>query len=79
MDSAKWYYLKSGRQRGAMDAGDLQGLLQSGALPPARWFGPLPRKTGCPPTPAPSKPAAPPLEVVRLEKRAGSPCLASWP
>ena len=34
MDSAKWYYLKSGRQRGPMDAGDLQGLLQSGALPP---------------------------------------------
>ena len=35
MDSAKWYYLKSGRQRGPMDAGDLQGLLQSGALPPS--------------------------------------------
>ena len=33
MDSAKWYYLKSGRQRGPMDARDLQGLLQSGALP----------------------------------------------
>ncbi len=33
MDSAKWYYLKSGRQRGPMDTGDLQGLLQSGALP----------------------------------------------
>lgn len=35
MDSAKWYYLKSGRQRGPMDVGDLQGLLQSGALPPS--------------------------------------------
>ena len=35
MDSAKWYYLKSGRQRGPMDAGDLRGLLQSGALPPS--------------------------------------------
>jgi len=35
MDSAKWYYLKSGRQRGPMDAGDLQGLLQSNALPPS--------------------------------------------
>jgi len=34
MDSAKWYYLKSGRQRGPMDAGDLQGLLQSKAFPP---------------------------------------------
>ncbi|MGB0587899.1 MAG: GYF domain-containing protein [Limisphaerales bacterium] len=35
MDSAKWYYLKSGRQRGPMDIGDLQGLLKSGALPPS--------------------------------------------
>ena len=35
MDSAKWYYLKSGRQRGPMDTGDLQGLLQSGALAPS--------------------------------------------
>ena len=35
MDSAKWYYLKSGRQRGPMDVGDLQGLLKSGALPPS--------------------------------------------
>lgn len=35
MDSAKWYYLKSGRQRGPMDVGDLKGLLQSGALPPS--------------------------------------------
>ena len=35
MDLAKWYYLKSGRQRGPMDAEDLQGLLQSGALPPS--------------------------------------------
>lgn len=35
MDSDKWYYLKSGRQRGPMDAGDLQGLLQSNALPPS--------------------------------------------
>ena len=37
MDSAKWYYLKSGRQRGPMDVGDLQGLLQSGALPPSTF------------------------------------------
>jgi hypothetical protein len=34
MDSSKWYYLRAGQQRGPMNIRALQGLLESGALPP---------------------------------------------
>ena len=67
MDSAKWYYLKSGRQRGPMDAGDLQGLLQSGALPPSTLVWTASQKDWLPAHVSAIQTAAPPLEVVRLE------------
>ena len=62
-----------------MDAGDL-GIDSNPAPPhPARWLDRFPERLAGPAHVSASETAAPPLEMVRLEKRAGSPCLASWP
>ena len=79
MDSAKWYYLKSGRQRGPMDIGDLQGLLQSGALPPSTLVWTASQKDWLPAHASAIHTSRTATGDGRLEKRAGSPCLASWP